>query len=494
MSHVARPEQARPMNGLASRSVRGALFLTVSTVSNIVVGFLGGILLARLLSPNDFGTLAVAVTAYAFLDLRTKLQLEQKYLREPDDQPEFFDTFVTLNLLLAALSLLPMLLGALVVWRVFQRGDLGAIMVVVGVASLVDSVSGALRFASEKHIVFGRVALFQTIVSLTQFGITLAAALAGLGLWSLALGLISSALLNLALFWTSAVRRPLFRLDRALARSFLAYGLRYGLVFATASVILTQFDTLVVGLLAGTAIAGHYDRAYRTSLWPTLLISASLARISLPAYAQLSADPPRLRRAFALALWVVVAGTAPAALLFVILGHDLVWVVYGPRWLPAAPILQWLGLFALFRPLWDNLVAVLLAMRQSRQLVRLVSFQAIVLVFLAAPLTYFLGGQGTAISVGIAFLIASAYLLYYGRVHLQVDVKTYAVWPLANALLSLGPYLALRWLIPLQNWLPWQRLVVTSALLLASYALFSLVTTRQVIAAQTRLLLQALRG
>ena len=80
---------------LASRSTRGALFLGVSTFANILVGFLGGIILARLLEPNDFGTFALAITLYAFVDVRVKLQLEQKFLRDQDERVEYFNTIFT---------------------------------------------------------------------------------------------------------------------------------------------------------------------------------------------------------------------------------------------------------------------------------------------------------------------------------------------------------------------------------------------------------------
>jgi PST family polysaccharide transporter len=460
---------------------------------NVAIGFLGGIILARLLAPNDFGTYALAITVAAFVDLRLKLQLEQKFLQEQDDRPAFFDTFVTLNLLLGGVSLALLLLAALAAWRLFNRPDLGLALTVVSLAGLLDSVSSSLRLASEKHIAFGRVALFQTAVALTQFGTTFLAALAGWGLWSLLLGLGLSALLNLALFWAGAVRRPAWRLEPALVRAYLSYGLRYGVGFATASVVLTQGDTLAVGVLAGTAAAGYYDRAYRTAQWPTLLLSASLARVSLPAFSQVSDNPARLQRAFSLVLWLAVVCAAPVALLFVIAAPDLVEILYGARWRPSASILQWLAAFALLRPLWDNLVAILLAARRSSLLVRLLALQAAVLVVLVLPLTYFYGGEGTALAVSLAFALSAGYLFYFGRTVLQLDLLSSAAMPLLNCALALALYLAVRELMPLHAWPPLTRLAATSGLLLGGYLLFSLLTSGRMVVSQVRYLWQAFR-
>jgi O-antigen/teichoic acid export membrane protein len=181
------------------------------------------------------------------------------------------------------------------------------------------------------------------------------------------------------------------------------------------------------------------------------------------------------------------------ALLFVVAAPDLVEILYGARWQPSAGILQWLAAFAMLRPLWDNLVAVLLAMRRSGLLVRLLAVQAAALVLLVLPLTYFFGGQGTALGVSLAFLISAGYLLHFGRSAMRIALFGTVALPLVNCGLALALYLAVRGLLPFADWPTVTRLAVTSGLLLGGYVLFSLATSGRMLASQARYLWDAWR-
>ncbi|MBI5566773.1 MAG: oligosaccharide flippase family protein [Chloroflexi bacterium] len=478
---------------LATRSVRGAMFLSVSTISNILIGFVGGIMLARLLAPNDFGTFGLATTLIAFVDIRNKLQLEQKYLREQDTSPEHFNTFFTLNMILAGISFLLLLLPAIGA-ALLARVDLALCIVFIGLVSLLDPVSVAIRLSIEKEVAFGRVAIIQSTTSLTQFASTLIAAVAGLQLWSLPLGYAIGTVLNFILFARIAPRRPALRFNRGLAREFMAYGLKYGVVWAGSSVVLTQADNLAVGLLGGTAALGFYDRAYRTSLWPTLLISAALGRISLPTYSKLQDDVPRLGKAFSFVLWTVLTLTTPIALLFLVTAPELVPVIYGEKWLPSVPILQVLAAFAMFRPLWDDLTSVLIATKRPGQMARLAFIQAVVMIVLILPLTWLLGGLGAAISVGLAFMISAGFLLYFGRVHLKINLMDAAGRPLINNLLTLLGYWLLRGLLPFDTLTPLLRLIGEAGLMLGLYAVIGLIFSGRIIRQRLQYIYQLARG
>jgi O-antigen/teichoic acid export membrane protein len=478
---------------LASRSVRGAIFLSASTISNILIGFVGGIALARLLAPNDFGTFGLAVALIIFVDIRNKLQLDQKYLRDQDDSSDHFNTFFTLNLALAGITFLLLVvlaLGAVVLGRL----DLAMCIIVIGLVDLLEPFSTAVRLSIEKQVAFGRVALIQSATNLTQFATTLIGAIAGLQLWSLPLGFAAGSMLNFILFVRIAPRRPVLHLDRTLARDFLAYGLKYGLVWASSSVVLTQADNLAVGLIGGTAALGFYDRAYRTSLWPTLLVSASLGRISMPTYSRLQDDLPRLGKAFSLVLWTVLTLTTPIALLFLVTAPELVPVIYGDKWLPSVPMLQILAAFAMFRPLWDDLTSVLVATKRPGQMARLAFIQAIVLIVLILPLTWLFGGIGAAVSVGLAFMISAGFLLYFGRVHLKISLMDSAGRPLINSVLTLISYGAMRAILPIGELSPLLRLISEASLMLGLYALISLVMSGRVIRQRLHYIYQLARG
>ncbi|MBP7694589.1 MAG: oligosaccharide flippase family protein [Anaerolineales bacterium] len=478
---------------LAGRSTRGALALSLSTAANIGIGFLGGIWLARLLAPNDFGTFAVATALSAFVNLRSILQLEQQFLRDADAGPAHLDTFFTLSLGLAGLSAAVLWVAAAVVAGL-GRNDLAGCLLLFSGVGLLDPLTAALRLSLEKTISFGGIAAAQTVGGLVQFGATLLGALAGWGLGSLLAGLAASTLVNLAWYWRFAPRRPAVRLEGARMRAFLTYGIKYGLVYAVSAITLTQADNLLVGALSGTAALGYYDRAYRTSSWPTVLIAAALGRISLPTYAKLQDDPARLSRAVGLVLWLVLTLTTPLALYILLTAPDLVSVLYTDKWLAAVPILQVLAAFAILRPLWDDLISILLATGRPGQMARLVFYQAAGLVLLAVPLTWFYGALGTAVAVGGAFSISAGFLLIFARRHLRVNLWDTAGWPLVCNLLALGAFVSVRPYLPLEALPGLGRLAALAGLWFGLYGAASLTLRGRFILVQLRYLVRAARA
>lgn len=478
---------------LASSAARGAILLSASTIINILVGFLGGILLARLLDPNDFGTFALAITLSTLIDIRGKLQLEQKYIRDRDERPEYLDTFYTLSAGFAGISFCLLLVAALgVMW--LNRLDLALCLIVVGIVNLIEPLSAAIRLSIEKQVAFRQVAIIQSLAGLIQFSVTLVAAIAGLGLLSLLLGIIAATLVNLISFLRIAPHRPALRLDRQLAREFVAYGLKYGVVFTTSVSLLNNFDNFIIGLIGGTFALGFYDRAYRTALWPALLVSTSLGRISLPTYAKLQDDPARLSKAFSIILWTVLTLTPPIALTLLVTAADLVPTLYGEKWLPAVPILQLLAAFAAFRPLSDDLCSILVATHRPGQMARLTFIQAVVLVILSVPLTWFYGAAGTAVSIGVAFMISAIFLLYFGHKHLQVNVMEIAGLPLLNNLVALVGYMIIRLFLPLDGLSSFLKLGTEAALMLGIYGLVSVLTSGTTMVRRLQYIIQMVRS
>lgn len=465
---------------LATRATRGAVWLSIATVINIVIGFAGGILLARLLNPNDFGTFGLAVTICSFADVRTRLQFDQKFLQDQAETAERFSAFLTLSSFTSLVSLVLILFVAFGATKL-NRPDLAICLAVIGFLNVLESVSSCIRVTLEKRVAFQQVALIQNVASLCQIGVNLIAALVGFGLWSLLFGTATSILINLIAWVRITPHRLVWHLDRAIGREFITYGIKYGLVYSASSVILTQLDNLTIGLLGGTLMLGFYDRAYRTSLWPTLLISASLGRVSLPTYAILQDDFQRLSKAFSFSLWTVLTFATPISLVFLATAPELVPALYGDKWLPSVPILQVLAAFAIFRPLWDDLISILVATKRQGQMAHLVFIQASVLGVLVVPLTWVWGGIGTAISVGLAFMISASYLLYFGKTHLKIDLRDVAFMPLANNLIALGIYSILQAYLTLTAFSPLYRLGIEIFLLLGLYLLVSLLTSGRTI-------------
>lgn len=113
--------------------------------------------------------------------------------------------------------------------------------------------------------------------------------------------------------------------------------------------VMNQFDNFLIGTFVGATTLGFYDRAYRTSQWPNILLTAALIRVGYLTFAKVQNDIPRLTHAVRLCIWVITTLGTPMALAIFFSAPDLVTVLYTEKWLPSAPFFALLGaLFAYF--------------------------------------------------------------------------------------------------------------------------------------------------
>jgi lipopolysaccharide exporter len=166
---------------------------------------------------------------------------------------------------------------------------------------------------------------------------------------------------------------------------------------------------------------GYYDRAYRTAQWPILLMSAVVTRAALYTYVRVQDDAARLARSLDLTTWSINMVGLPMALAVFTSAPDLVRLLYGDRWAPAAVFLRLLLVFSVIRPLLDNANSLFIALKQVRASVLVQVTQTLVLTILGGLLTYRFGATGTAVGVVIAFSLGL--LLAYWQLRKLVTVS-----------------------------------------------------------------------
>ncbi|NJL34341.1 MAG: oligosaccharide flippase family protein, partial [Chloroflexaceae bacterium] len=296
-------------------------------------------------------------------DLARALNHAYAIYQEPDEQA--LGTYLSLSLLtIGAGVVLPFLAVPLLLWLGFgqfvEYGDLVLqVSLVLAVAVAIESLGSVARMLLEKELHFGSVGAMQFVAFALGYIPAIWLALQGAGVWSLIAHVYTYYMLQLVgslwLLWRMGHRvwQVRWRLDRALARHFLRYSGTVGIGFL-ATILLTRLDDFFIMTFVGVGVLGFYDRAYRTAQWPSTLLAALTARIAFFTYARLQDDVARLQRSVALVVWLIIMLALPLALAIFIAAPDIVLLLYGENWLPAALFLRILVLFAVVRPLWKT--------------------------------------------------------------------------------------------------------------------------------------------
>ena len=371
--------QAGPDPGPGAAAGRALGWSLANTVMARVGTMAVGVVLARLLGPEEFGTYAVAFVALLALLSCNELGVSLAIVRWPGDPADIAATVTTISVVASAALTTAAWVAA--PWFASAMGDPEAAGV-VRLLSLCVLVNGVVAtpaallqrtFRQDRRMVADQVNVW------VGAGVSLALAVGGLGAWSLAVGRLSGSLLAAVLLVRFAPLPLRLGLDPRHVRSLLSFGLP--LAGASIVVFVVGFvDQVLVGALLGPVMLGYYVLAANLASWPVTLFSQPLRSVAPALFSRLRHDPARMRGDLLRVLRPVSLAALPLCAVLSVTAPDVVRFVYGDAWAPAAQALRWLALLAGVRILAELAYDYLVVVGRSRALLTLQCAWIVVLV------------------------------------------------------------------------------------------------------------------
>lgn len=335
---VDAPETEEPLG----RSVGRALgWSTFAQILGRAGSFAVGIVLARLLTQEDFGAYAVTLVAMSILIVLNDLGVIAAVIRWPGDVRAVARTAATVSAASSVLIFLAACLAAGPFARALGSPGSAALVRVLMIVILIDGFSAShqailVRTFRNDHLARAELAGFALGTP-----VTIALAVTGAGAWSIVIGRVVGAAVVALLVVRAAPFpiRPAF--DRALARRLIGFGLPLAVGAVVAQAVL-NVDYMVIGRQLGTLQLGIYLLAFNLSSWPASLVSAVIDRVAFAGFSRLVEDRDRLVSAFPRAIGVVMSGLVPMVVILAVLAPEIIGFLYGDKWLAAATPLRFL--------------------------------------------------------------------------------------------------------------------------------------------------------
>lgn len=330
---------------LAQATVRGAAWTYVAFYSGKAIVFISTIILARLLTKDDFGVVGYAVTAISFLDIIKDLGIGSALIYHKED-PHAANTAFWLSVVIGCLICVGAWLVAPAIGAFFN--DPRAIPVTQVLAlnfpiSALGSVQEALLI---KKLAFNRKFIpdFAQAMSKGIFSIVLA--VVGFGPWSLIVGHLIGTSVSVIVVWYLTTWRPTFIIDRPIARSLLSFGLPLVGVNIVAIFVL-NIDYLLVGRYLGAEALGVYTLAFRIPDLVILQFCGLIASVIFPIFAKIRTNPNALSQAFLHTTCYVTLITVPLGLGMALTARPFVLTIFTDKWLDTIPVLQAIAIYSL---------------------------------------------------------------------------------------------------------------------------------------------------
>lgn len=333
-----------PVENIASRTVRGMVWAYGSYMGERVVVVVLMVVLARLLTPEDFGLVALALVFITLLETIADLGLgEALVISGSADLGQRASTAFTLSLAFGAtLAGITALAGGPAA-AYFDEPSLRTILPVLGLLFVIRSAASTHYAIAQRRLDFRSRTAAELSDVVVRGATSVALAAAGHGVWSLVGGYLAGEVARAVVLWVLVDFSPKLHVDREHAKGMLRYGGALSALSVLAAVI-HEVDNLFVGRVLGTAAVGLYSIAFDLPELAIVNFSVVAGRVLFPAFA--AVDPDAVGRAFLRALHYTLVVAIPLAVVLAICARSLVEVAFGDRWLPAVPAMRMLILYA----------------------------------------------------------------------------------------------------------------------------------------------------
>lgn len=447
-------------------------WLAGGRVATQTIQLASSIILARLLVPDDFGLLAMAMALSGIARAVGDFGVSAFVVQRSELTKPFLDAAFTLNLaVFVAIGLVQILLAPIGAYLMEEPRvasvmvSLATVLPFTGVGSFFQSLlRRELRFAKVVTVNLGKVALMAG-TACTLAGL-------GFGVWSLVLGIAASAVLGALLARVLAGTRP--RIDFGAVRLYRQEIVQFG-KFATGNSLINYLvnnaDYLLVGRLLSTVDLGFYSFAYERSRLVNARVLDLVASVSLPAFSRLKADSERMREAYLKLTLGGFAITTPATVFLAVHAAIVIPLVFGEKWAPAVLPFQILSLHVIFNAATSGGGSVIYAVGRPDVTFRVMRWTVVPLV-----VAYYLGAEAAGI-VGVAIAVvlvkSATSCLFIWTVFRQMEWRAWAILkPLLLVLVgavvaAAGSSLVVEYLDFVSEWLV---LTVAAAVFAFSYA------------------------
>ncbi len=394
---------------IKGRSVRGGLLTLTSQVVAFVLQSVSTVVLARLLTPADFGLVAMVTAITGLGQAFADLGLSEATIQcETISQTQASNLFWVNSGVGLLLTVTTAALAPVFAWF-YKTPQLTNIALIVSLSFLVGGLRVQHDALLRRQMRFAALTVRDIASWLIAVPAAIILAWRGAGYWALvALPLILN-ITQMVMSWTMVGWRPsLPRRDRTVG-SLIKFG---GNVAASYVVITVSrsIDNVLVGWYWGAGPLGLYSRAYNLLMLPVRQLSAPATSVAVPAFSRIQDDAERFARYFLRAINLLVWLSAPIFGFLFVTATPVIVLLLGTQWRSAAPVFQILAISALGQLLLEATLWLFISRGQSRQLLRiLLIISPWILVSFAIGLPF--GIRGVALCGSLALIIALPFLL-----------------------------------------------------------------------------------
>ena len=324
---------------LKQKTTAGVFWITAQRFSQILVNFVSGIILARLLTPEDYGCIGMLgifmLIAGTFIDGGFGFAIIQKKRPTQED----YSTVFFWNLGLAVVLYVVLYFAAPAIASFYHVPLLRDVLRVQGIVLIINALRAIHENMLNKQFQFKKLAITSVASSLVSLAITIWMAYKGFGVWALVAQNLILQAIPMAVYWLTNHWIPKLLFSLKSFKELFSFGF-YMLMNALLVTIVNNIQGLLIGRLYNPALMGYYSKAHSTETLASTTISQAVTQVTFPLYSELQDQMEKMKAVIKRLTTTMAFVCFPMLFVLILLAKPLFVLLYSAKWLESVPYFQ----------------------------------------------------------------------------------------------------------------------------------------------------------
>lgn len=370
--------------------------------------------LARILTPAQFGVFGVATLVLSLLEVLTETGINVFLIQKKDDSSRFINSAWIVSIIRGILIATLIIITAPIIAKFFNSPASYPVILLISLVPFIRGFINPSIINTQKDIQFHKEFYVRTILLFIDASVAIIVAFITKSAVSLAFGLIISAIVELILSFALFKPRPKLEFNFSQIKHIGGRGWWVTLtgIFAYLS---ENLDNIMVGRMLGTQSLGTYQSAYKISTLTISEINEVVNKVTFPVYTKVSDDRERLRKAFTKVALTTSAVAFAMGIFIFIFAREIVLIVLGQNWLSAVPVVKVLAFYGIFRTFFGNFSVFFLSVEKQNYVATTTLVRLAALGVIIVPLISVYGMVGAGYAMLISSLAEIPILIFFTR-------------------------------------------------------------------------------
>lgn len=398
--------------GYKTHAFKGVSWVGVLRASTRLITFIRLAILARILTPTQFGAFGIANLVLSFLEIITETGVNIFLIQKKEDITDYINSAWIVSIIRGIVISIAIIISAPFIVNFFNSPESYPIILLISLVPLIRGFINPSIVKIHKDIQFQKEFYLRSFLFLIDALVVIIVAFITKSAESFAWGLIVSAVLEVMLSFVYFKPTPRLDFESVKVKHIIRRGSWVTLtgIFSYGA---DNGDNIFVGKMMGTNYLGIYQNAYKISTLPITEITDSVNKVMFPVYTKFSDDKARLLKAFGKVTGVTSLLALVLGAVIFLFAEQIVLIILGQNWILAIPVVKVLALYGILRTIFGNFAPLFLSVEKQNYVAIMTFVRMLALLVIIFPLVSAYGMIGAAYAMIISIIVEIPIILYF---------------------------------------------------------------------------------